>query len=739
MIDRRRLLIGGGAGLGLTVAWGLWPRDYPARLPTVPGEQAFGGWLTIASDGRVMVALPQTEMGQGSWTALAQVVADELGADWRTVGAMPAPITPFYANPIGLDSLLEGMPAALPAAWRDGVGADPAPMLTAGSSSIRMFEAPARAAAATARALLTQAAAVRWSVAAADCTTRDGFVVHGTQRLRFAELAEAAVHQAPPARPPVGQGGAGRLMGQPLPRLDSPAKVDGSANFTADIRLPDMVHAAIRQGPIGDSRLIAIDRAAGEAVRGVVAIVEEPDAEKPRWVAAVAVTGWAAQQALDALRPRFATMGPRLDDAAIAMALAKALADKGRWIAGEGDPDDVPAGARTLTADYRVAAGVHAAIETPAAVAAFADGQLQCWVQTQAPGLARRIAARAAGLSERQVVSPVMPVGGGFGAGLDHDVVAQAVMLAMRLKRPVNLMWSRGESLLHDRYRPPAAARMTARLGAGGAILGWRASIATPPVGAALVERLRPGGLSALALRLDPADRYAVAGAAPPYRLPAWAVDHHVADLPLPTGHLRGGAHGYSCFFTECFLDEIAHEAGVEPLSWRIGMLGQNPRLARCLSTAASLGGWEGGIAGSGQGITAHAFRGSVIAVMAEAHWREGRPVVDRLVAAVDCGRIVNPDLVRQQIEGGLIFGLAHALGAATGFDRNLATVRGFDRLGLPRLADTPDLTVELIRSDEAPGGVSELAVPPVAPAIANALAASTGLRARTLPLRSEG
>ena len=736
MIDRRGLLIGGGAGLGLTVAWGVWPRDYPARLPTAPVEQAFGGWLTIAGDGRVMVALPQTEMGQGSWTALAQIVADELGADWRTVGAMPAPITPFYANPIGLDSLLEGMPAALPAVWRDGAGADPAPMLTAGSSSIRMFEEPARAAAATARALLCQAAAARWLVAAADCTTRDGFVVHGPRRLRFAELAEAAAHQAPPARPPIGQGGAGRLMGQPLPRLDSPAKVDGSASFTADIRLPDMVHAAIRQGPIGDSHLVAIDRAAGMAVRGVVAIVEQPDTERPRWVAAVAATGWAAQRALDAIKPRFATTGARIDDAAVATALAGALADKGRRIAGEGDPDDVPAAARTLTADYRVAAGVHAAIETPAAVAAYADGRLQCWVQTQAPGLARRVAARAAGLSERQVVIHVMPVGGGFGAGLDHDVVAQAVVLAMRLKRPVNLMWSRGEALLHDRYRPPAAARMTARLGAGAAILGWRASIATPPVGAGLVERLRPDGLSALALRLDPADRYAVAGAAPPYRLPAWAVDHHVADLPLPTGHLRGGAHGYTCFFTECFLDEIAHEAGVEPLSWRIGMLGQNPRLARCLSTAASLGGWEGGIAGSGQGIAAHAFRGSSIAVMAEAHWREGRPVVDRLVAAVDCGRIVNPDLGRQQVEGGLIFGLAHALGAATGFARGLATTRGFDTLWLPRLADTPDITVELIRSDEAPGGVAELAVPPVAPAIANAVRAATGYRIRTLPLR---
>jgi isoquinoline 1-oxidoreductase beta subunit len=348
---------------------------------------------------------------------------------------------------------------------------------------------------------------------------------------------------------------------------------------------------------------------------------------------------------------------------------------------------------------------------------------------------ARAAAAKAAGLAEGAVVIHPMPIGGSFGAALDHDVAEQAAILAMTLKRPVSLTWSRGEALLHDRYRPAAAARMAARVGANGAILGWHAKVAAPATGAALLDRLAPWPERA-ALALDGADRYATGGAIPPYRLPAWAVDHHPADLGLPTGHLRGGAHGYTCFFTESFIDELAHRAGSEPMSYRIGMLGGQPRLARCLSTAASLGGWEGGVAGSGQGIACHAFRGSFVAVLAEAHAGErGRPVVDRLVAAVDCGRVVNPDLVRQQIEGGLIFGLAHALGAATGFAGGLATARGFGELWLPRLADTPDITVELIRSDEAPGGVSELAVPPVAPAIANALFAATGERRRSLPL----
>jgi isoquinoline 1-oxidoreductase beta subunit len=310
-------------------------------------------------------------------------------------------------------------------------------------------------------------------------------------------------------------------------------------------------------------------------------------------------------------------------------------------------------------------------------------------------------------------------------------------VLAVALKRPVSLVWSRGEDLLHDRYRPAAAARMAARLAPNGQILAWRAQIAAPATGAELARRIMPGATTRAATAMARGDAYAVGGALPAYAIPAYAIDHHVADLGVPTGHLRGGAHGYTAFFTESFVDELARVAGTEPMSYRIGMLGGGARLARCLSTAASLGGWDGGVAGSGQGIACHAFRGSFIAVMAEAHpGADGRPVVERLVAAVDCGAHINPDLIRQQIEGGLIFGMATALGAATGFTRNLADARGFADLALPRLADTPDITVELIRSDEAPGGVGELAVPPVAPAIANALFSATGFRIRNLPLR---
>jgi isoquinoline 1-oxidoreductase beta subunit len=302
------------------------------------------------------------------------------------------------------------------------------------------------------------------------------------------------------------------------------------------------------------------------------------------------------------------------------------------------------------------------------------------------------------------------------------------------LKRPVNVQWSRTEDLRRDAYRAPAMARMTARLEQG-KLVGWRGRIATPSTGAALAERVMPAGLVRWGMRGG--DAYAMGGAVPPYAIPALAVHHHEAALPLPTGHVRGGAHVANCFITESFIDECARAAGADPLAWRIAMLGEQPRLARCLSTAASLGGWEGGAVGSGQGVAAHGFRGSYVAVMAETHRDEsGRPVVDRLVAAIDCGRVVNPDIVRQQVEGGLIFGLAALRGGAVGFDRGWAAPSRLGALNLPRLADTPDITVEILSSDEAPGGVGELAVPPVAPAIANALATLPGFpRIRSLPM----
>lgn len=724
-IDRRRLLIGGGAGVGLLVLYAAWPRTYPPNLTAAPGEHVFDGWLKIGEDGHVTVAVPQLEHGQGSWTALPQIIADELGADWRTIAVEPAPLSPLYGNPLALRSLFEG-------ALQSGLGdARPALMATVGSASVRQFAPVLAQAGAAARIALCKAAAARWDVNWRDCRTAGGFVIRGDRRLRFGELAATAAREtAPEPFVPRGDDPA-RLVGKSLPRLDAPAKVDGSANFAADIRLPGMLFAAIRQAPPG-AWLDGYDRAAADRVTGAKRLVAAEG-----WLAAIGQTSWAAAQALDAARPRFRG-GYALDSAAIDRALSAALTGPGERIAEHGDLSSAFAGAQVVTADYRCGPVLHAGLEPTAATAQFEGGRLELWLPSQAPAAAQAAAAAALGLSVAQVTLHNVFAGGALGERLESRVAEQVAVLAREAGAPVQLLWSRGEDLRHDRMRPPAHARLTARLSPTGQIAGWLAKVAAPATGRELAGRMFANDLrlSGALMLGGTGDRYATGGAQPPYGIPAWAIDHHPVELDLPTGHWRGGMHGANVFFRECFMDELAHVASSEAMSFRIGMLGGDPRLARCLTTAAALGGWEGGVSGSGQGIACHAMRGSRIAVLVEAHFSDGgEPVVDRIVAAADCGRLVNPELVKQQIENGLILGLSTALGSSSRIARAMPVARRLGGLKLPRLADAPDITVELVPSEEPFGGAAEIGVPAVAPAIANALRATTGTRIRRLPL----
>lgn len=738
--SRRTLLIGGGAGLGLVIAWAIWPRTYLPNLTAAPGETIFGAWLKIGTDGHVTVAVPQAELGQGVFTAFPQIVADELGAAWSSVGVEAAPLNPLYANPLGAAELFETALGGLPDRLQRTHATRTALVLTAGSSSIRNFEGDLRQAGAAARVMLCKVAARRWGTDWRACDTADNMVVHGNQKLGFGELAAEAADESVPDVLPLRGGDTNRLNGQTVPRLDGPSKVDGSVDYAGDIRLPDMVFASIRQGPSGDTQLVQVDEAAANRVPGMLSVVTTD-----KWVAAVASNWWAADQALNAMRPRFKIPATVINSDSIDSALTAALDGDGERIASTGDLAATFKGARVVSAEYRVGLALHATIEPMTATAAYAGGRLSLWIPTQAPGLARDAAARAIGLSEGNVTVHAMMAGGSFGAKIENAVAAQAAVIAKKIGRPVQLTWSRIEDFRHDRYRPAAAARMTGRLneqaGGGGAIAGWLAKIAAPETSRQLARRLMGGDpVVAASLALPKTgDPSAVEGAIPPYAIPNLAIDHHSADIGLTTGHWRSGAHSYTAFFTESFIDELAHVAGADALSFRMAMLGNEPRLARCLQVVTQIGGWQGGTPGSGQGIACHAFHGSYIAVLAEAHLTSGRKVrVDRLVAAVDVGRVINPDLVKQQIEGGLIFGLAAAVGCSTGFTENVADVRSLAELNLPTLADSPDITVEIIGSGSDPGGVGELAVPPVAPAIANALVASTGVRFRRLPLLSD-
>ncbi len=724
-ISRRGLLIGGGAGVGLLLAWTVWPRTFAPNLVASPGEFVLNGYVKVAKSGQITVAVPEVETGQGAYTLFAQIVADELGADWRTIGVEPAPINPLYGN----DAAVAAWPGLLPST----PFSPPPPQLTDEAFAPSVFEARARDAGAAARALLCMAAAKRWGADWQACETENGFVVLGNDRLSFTALCEEAAEHDIPDTLPLRTGRDVRLLGQSVARLDAPAKVDGSASFAADIRLPAMVYAAVRSGPLGDTRFKSMDEARATGSRDVLRVIK-----KERWVAVVAKTWWAAQSALDAAHPRFETQGPFPDEAAVVKALRTAFDAEGTEMAGIGDVDGMFENAPLYRADYTAGFRPHASLEPLAATAAPRDGKLEVWMQTQAPGLARRAIAKACDLSEDDIIIHPMMIGGSFGRNHEVDAAVQAAQIALDLDKPVQLVWSRSEDMMQDRCGPPALAQMFARMGPAGTVEAWRTRIATP---AALVETKGrvADGLSALDAQKDAAgtsDPSAVSGALPPYPMAHVSIVHHPADIGVPTGKLRGGADAYTAFFREAFIDELSKQSGVEGFSFRMAMLGGNPRLATCLSKVTVLGGWEGGAEGTQQGLACHSMQGSHIAVLAEAYVSDAQQiVVPRLYAVADVGRILHPDIALQQIQGGLLFGLAMALGNAVEVNRGLPSPRTLGGLRLPRISDIPDIQIEIIPSREPSGGLGEIGIAAVAPAIANALWAGSGRRYRSLPL----
>lgn len=740
-IDRRTLLVGGGAGAGLLLAWAVWPRSYRPNLNAAPGETVFNAFLKIDRTGQVIVIVPQLETGQGITTLLPQILADELGANWRTVAVQAAPENPLYANTLLARQWLASdwtRVGGTAGEWAiDQYATRRALTLTGGGTSMPMFHDVYRDAGAAARILLCKAAGARWGVPWESCDIQDGLITDGGQRtFRLGDVAEEAAGFDLPPILPLRQGMDGRLNGQDLPRLDTPSKIDGSHNFAADIRLPDMVFASIRQGPIGDARLKSVNETAAKDVTGFLKLVRAE-----RWVAAVGTNWWAANKALDLIDPVFMLEGPPVSDDRIDAALEDAFSGSdGRRLYSQGALLPVFEGATILASEYRVDAGLHLAPEPMCATARVTDAGAEVWTATQAPGLARTAIADALGISRASVTLYPVHAGGSLGRKMDFEAGVQAALIARDMGRPVQLLWSRLEDVVQDRPVPPARARMAAKLGRSGVIEGWLAKVAAPCAMSQTWARIADGALphEAAAQCADKATRLAVAGMELPYAVANWAVDHYPADVGLPVGFARGGAHLHSAFFTESFMDELAHLAGMEAMSFRIQMLGGNPRLAHCLSTAAAMGGWQGGIAGSGQGIAAHRVGDAYGAALVEAGITGGRLTVGRVVAAVDCGDQVNPDIARQQVESSLIQGLAHAMGASVPYEGGMPTRAILGRMNLPRLEDIGEVTVELIRSTASPASATEIAAPLVAPAIANALFTVTGQRFRNLPLLSQ-
>ena len=752
-VTRRGVLVGVAAAGGLAALYTLAPRDYAIPLDPADGETAFDAWIKIATDGMVTVAVPQLEMGQGVTTLIPQIVAMELGADWRQIAVQAAPVSGAYANTV---LAAEWAPLWIP--FAGGLVEDADDFLvrrfagnerftaTAGGTSLAAYEQPCRDAAASVRALLCMAAADRWGVDWEECRTENGFVIHDAERLRFGDLAEEAagfarpdpppVFSEPPADTPAVPSGPG--FGEETnawPRLDLPAKVDGTWQFAGDVRLPGLVYAAIKHGPLDKAELTAFNRSAAADMRGVVGIVEGK-----RWLAAVAETSWLAERAVEAMSPRFSVMR-LVDSEAIAVALSDAelngtgtvVATRGQGAEGFGKTD--------LALRYEIAPALHGQIEPTTATAWYRDGTLELWLASQAPEQARRAAAKAAGVALEDTILYPMPAGGSFDRRLEHGHAIEAAVIAREIGRPVQLVWSRFQEHLAGYPRTPASLLLSARHGDEGTITKLKMRASLPATAREFGERLfgNATSWSAIENTAGEADPMALAGAMPPYAIPDVSITHVPAAIDLPTARMRGNAHGYTCFAIESFIDELARRHDRDPLSYRMALLGQDLRLAECMQRASRLAAWDGGSAGSGQGLACHVIGGARIAAIANAQPGEGGVRVKSIHAAVDIGRVVNRDIARQQVEGGLVFGIGLAVGCSTDYRDGLPTSQRLGDLNLPTLADSPEITVDFVDSTLPPADPGEIGVAVAAPAIANALFSATGLRLRRLPLLSAG
>ena len=709
-------LVGGGLVLGIG-AIAIAPNRLRIAPQRADGYERLTTWIKITPANEVIAVIPHCEMGQGALTGVAMMLAEELDADWSRVRIEEAPAEDVYANgymlrgfgaEAGLGEIPRWLERALDYASYK-VASMASLQITGGSSSTRSTgQLGMRVAGAAAKEMLLAAASARWNVPIGALVAHDSTVRHApsNRTATYGELASAAAAIAPPQHPRLKPRTEYRLVGTPQPRHDIPGKVDGTAQYGIDVVLPEMLYAAIAAAPIPGGKLAAVDATRATALAGVREVVRLDDA-----VAVVADGYWQASQALRALDPQFTDPGLGTVDSAQLFAAHAAALD------ADSAKRPTPAlGTRTVTAEYRVPYLAHATMEPMCATARFADGRCEIWAGTQDPLNARRIAAAAAQLDAANVVMHNQQLGGGFGRRLPgaFDYIEQAVRVAKALApRPVKLIWSREEDMRHDYYRPAVLARMESALEADGRPLSWTSHF----TGAGFLD---------------------TAAAKPIYAVDATQIRVAAAPVHLRTGSWRSVASSQHGFFMESFIDELAYAAGQDPFEYRRALLRGKPRQLAVLERAATMAGWGSALPdGRARGIAIVECFGTTAAEVAEVGVEAGGAIrVHRVDAAVDCGLVVNPGQALAQVQGAIIFGLSAALFHEISV-RGGAVVQGnFPDYDMVRLANAPRVNVQFLDSDAPMGGLGEPGVPPIAPAVANAVFALTGKRLRDLPLR---
>jgi len=700
--SRRDLLkLGALAGGGLLLGIGLGGCSKPAALGGAGGQPV--AWLRIGGDDSITVFVDKSEMGQGVYTALTQLLAEELGVALEAIRVEAAPVAPEYVNNL--------------------LGAQ----ITGGSTSIRDGFEKLRKAGAQARTMLLQAAATHWGVAPGELRIDGGAVLHGKERLSYGALAEAAAKLPIPKEITLKPATEFTLVGKPAKRIDTAAKLDGSATYGIDVKLPGMLHGAIAQCPTLGGKLASFDGSAAEAMPGVKKIVGVGNG-----VVVVADHYWQARKALEAVK---ITWDPganaNLGSQGIRSRLRNAATREGRGVRADGDASAaIKTAAKVVRATYDLPLLAHATLEPQCCTADVRTDGADIHAPTQTQTIAQATAAAAAGLKPEQVKIHTTLLGGGFGRRLEVDVIPAAVLASKAVGKPVKVIWSREEDTTHDTYRPPAHDEVVGAFDASGKLVAWKLDLTGPSITARMFPPV-------VATAVDP---FAVEAAANfPYDVPNVAVNYNREEIGIDVGYWRSVSHALNCFVAESFVDELAHAAAQDPYAFRSGLLRKQPRFKRVLDEAASRAGWGKAPAGHHQGIALMEGYGTYMAQVVEISMRGNQLAIHRITCAVDCGQMVNPNIVDQQVEGSILFGLTAALWGEITLAKGQVQQRNFDSYRMLRLPEAPRIDVHLLASGEAPGGIGEPGTAVVGPALANAIFAATGKRLRSLPIAKSG
>jgi isoquinoline 1-oxidoreductase beta subunit len=701
-LSRREFLnataaVGGGMILALTLP-GRAGNSKSAPAAAQSGAQ-LNAWLKIGRDNSITVIVDRSEMGQGVYTALPMLLAEELGIDVGAIQVEAAPVGDAYISP--------------------GNGGQ----ITGTSNSVQESWEKLRMAGATARTMLISAAAKRWRVDAAGCHAENGTVRNAQGKvLTYGELATSAAKEPIPKDVKLKSKSSFQIIGKSRARIDTPGKVDGSAEFGLDVKLPGMLHAVLVQSPVLGGKLTALDSSVAEKMPGVRRVLVTSSG-----VVVVADHFWQALKARKALN---ATWDPganaRLDNAAIRAMLQKTAA-AGAGLSARADGDAAAAlksAKQRLSAAYYVPLLAHATMEPMNCTADVKADGCDLYVGTQVQQVAQTTAATAAGLKPAQVRVFTTLIGGGFGRRLDIDYIPSAVEASKALKAPVKLIWTREDDMTHDTYRPPAYEEVSGGLDAAGKLIAWTLHITSPSITARMFPPVKGVDDSVIEAAVNNL-----------YDVPNLAVSYSRQEIGIDVGYMRSVSHAPNCFVIESFMDELAAAAGMNPYDFRMQQLAKKPRQRRVLQLAAERAGWGKAPPGRHLGLALMEGYTSHLAQVAEISIDGGELKVHKISCVVDCGQMVNPRIVESQIESGIIFGLSAALWGEVTIAGGEVRQTNFNSYRVLRNGESPEFDVHLVDSDEAPGGIGEAAVPLVAPALCNAIHAATGTRLRSLPI----